>query len=64
MKTVGVGAEKPDRKNVADAKLKKDLKEFKSENEQLRAENEELKAQLEKVSMETPEKVPEETQKK
>lgn len=47
MKTVGVGAEKPDKKNSADAKLKKELKELKTENEQLRAENAELKEQLE-----------------
>ena len=35
MRTVGVGAEKPDKK--ADSKLKKDLKELKAENEQLKA---------------------------
>lgn len=47
MRTVGVGAEEPDKKNVADAKLKKELKELKTENEQLKTENVELKAQLE-----------------
>lgn len=47
MRTVGVGAEKPDKKNAADAKLKKELKELKTENEQLKTENVELKAQLE-----------------
>lgn len=44
MRTVGVGAEKP-KKNAADAKLKKELKDLKAENEQLKAEIEELKAQ-------------------
>lgn len=47
MRTVGVGAEKLDKKNSADAKLKKELKELKNENEQLKTENAELKAQLE-----------------
>lgn len=47
MRTVGVGAEKPDKKSSADAKLKKELKELKTENEQLKTENVELKAQLE-----------------
>lgn len=58
MKTVGVGAEKPDKKNMADAKLKKELKDLKAENEQLKAENEDLKAQLEKVPEEMPDKTP------
>lgn len=51
MKRVGVGADKPDKKNAAEAKLKKELKELKAENEQLKAvnaqlleENEQLKA--------------------
>ena len=48
MRTVGIGAEKPSKKNSTDAKLKKELKELKAENEQLKTENEELKAQLEK----------------
>lgn len=68
MRTVGVGAGKPDKKNPADAKLKKELKELKAENEQLKAENEELRAQLEEASVETPAEVPvevsEKTQKK
>ena len=41
MRTVGLGAEKTDKKNQADAKLKKELKDLKAENEQLKAENEE-----------------------
>lgn len=45
MRTVGVGAEKP-RKNPADVKLKKELKDLKTENEQLKAENADLKTQL------------------
>lgn len=60
MRTVGVGAGKPDKKNLADAKLKKELKELKAENEQLKEENEELRAQLEETQAEVPEK----TQKK
>ena len=36
MRTVGVGAGKPDKKNLADAKLKKELKELKAENERLK----------------------------
>ena len=42
MRRVGVGAEKPDKKNVADAKLKKENKELKAEVEQLKAKNAEL----------------------
>lgn len=42
MRRVGVGAEKPDKKNMADAKLKKEIKELKAENEQLKATNAEL----------------------
>lgn len=64
MRTVGVGAGKPDKKNPADAKLKKELKELKAENEQLKAENEELKAQLEETPAEVPTEVSEKTQKK
>ena len=45
MRTVGVGAEKP-KKNAADAKLKKEVKDLKAENEQLKAENAALKTQL------------------
>lgn len=64
MRTVGVGAGKPDKKNPADVKLKKELKELKAENEQLKAENEDLRVQLEEASVETPAEVPEKTQKK
>lgn len=64
MRTVGVGAGKPDKKNPADAKLKKELKELKAENEQLKAENEKLKAQLEETPAEVPTEVSEKTQKK
>lgn len=64
MRTVGVGAGKPDKKNPADAKLKKELKELKAENEQLKAENEELKAQLEETPAEVSTEVSEKTQKK
>ena len=49
MRTVGVGAEKPDKKNTADSKLKKELKDLKAENEQLKAENAELKAENEQL---------------
>lgn len=52
MRTVGVGAEKPDKKNAADAKLKKELKELKAEIEQLKAENAELKAENEQLNAE------------
>ena len=51
MRTIGVGANKPDKKNAVESKLKKELKELKAENEQLKAvnaqlleENEQLKA--------------------
>ena len=49
MRTVGVGAEKPDKKNTVDSKLKKELKELKAENEQLKAENAELEAENEQL---------------
>jgi len=41
MRTIGVGAKKPER---TEAKLKKEIKELKAEVEQLKAENEKLKA--------------------
>lgn len=44
MRRVGVGANQPDKKNAAEAKLKKEVKELKAENEQLKAEIEQLKA--------------------
>ena len=50
MRTVGVGAEKP-KKNAADAKLKKEVKDLKAENEQLKAENADLKTQLAAVKL-------------
>lgn len=49
MRTVGLGAEKPDKKNVSDAKLKKEIKELKAANEELEKENAELKAENEKL---------------
>lgn len=49
MRTVGIGAEKPDKKNTSDVKLKKELKELKAENEQLKVENSELKAENEQL---------------
>lgn len=45
MRTVGVGAAKAEKKNSAEAKLKKENKELKAENEALKAEIEELKAE-------------------
>lgn len=55
MRTVGVGAKKPD-KNTADAKLKKELKELKAENEQLKAENAKLLEENEQLKAGKPEK--------
>lgn len=48
MKRVGVGAEKSEKKNAAELKLKKEIKELKAENERLKAENEQLKTELPK----------------
>ena len=48
MRTVGVGAKKSD-KNMADAKLKKEIKELKAENEQLKAENAKLLGENEQL---------------
>lgn len=56
MKTVGLGAEKPEKKNATDAKLKKEIKELKAENEQLKAENAELLEENEQLKAEKPEK--------
>lgn len=56
MRRVGVGAEKPDKKNTADAKLKKEIKELKTENEQLKAENAKLLEENEQLKAEKPEK--------
>ena len=36
MRTVGIGAEKPDKKNAEDSKLKKENKQLKAENEALK----------------------------
>ena len=48
MRRVGVGADKSDKKNAAETKLKKEIKELKAENEQLKAEIEQLKAEPQK----------------
>lgn len=45
MRTVGVGANKP-KKTPADAKLKKENEQLKSELETVKAENERLKSEL------------------
>lgn len=49
MRRVGVGANQPDKKNTAEAKLKKELKELKAENEQLKAEKDALLAENEQL---------------
>ena len=49
MRRVGVGAERPDKKNAADSKLKKEIKELKAENEQLKVEKEALLAENEQL---------------
>ncbi|MBO5372461.1 MAG: hypothetical protein J6A75_07055 [Lachnospiraceae bacterium] len=56
MRTVGVGAEKPEKKNATETKLKKEIKELKAKNEQLKAENEELKAENEQLKAAEPKK--------
>lgn len=56
MRTVGLGTEKPEKKNTVDAKLKKEIKELKAENEQLKAEKAELLEENEQLKAEKPEK--------
>ena len=56
MRRVGVGADKPDKKNAAETKLKKEIKELKAENEQLKAENTKLVAENEQLKAEEPKK--------
>ena len=51
MRTVGVGANKP-KKTPADAKLKKENEQLKSELETVKVENEQLKSELETVKVE------------
>lgn len=48
MRRVGVGAKKSEKKNEAETKLKKEIKDLKAENEKLKAENEKLKAEMQK----------------
>ena len=56
MRRVGVGAEKSDKKNAADTKLKKKVEELKAENEQLKAENAKLLEENEQLKAEKPKK--------
>lgn len=54
MRTVGIGAKKPE---GSDEKLKKEIKELKKENSQLKKENKDLRARVE--TLEKPEKTEE-----
>lgn len=56
MRRVGVGANKSDKKNATETKLKKEIKELKAENEQLKAENTKLLAENEQLKAEEPKK--------
>ncbi len=51
MRRVGVGAEKPSNKSMADTKLKEEIKVLKAENEQLKAENVRLAAENERLKV-------------
>lgn len=48
MRRVGIGAKKSEKKNEAETKLKKEIKDLKTENEKLKVENDQLKAELQK----------------
>ena len=52
MRRVGVGAEKPDKRNSADVKLKTEVKELKAENDRLKTEVKELKAENDRLKAE------------
>lgn len=52
MRRVGVGAEKPGKKSMADIKLKEEIKVLRAENEQLKAENVRLATENERLKAE------------
>ena len=52
MRRVGVGAERPGKRNSADAKLKAEVKGLKAENDRLKAEVKGLKAENDRLKAE------------